>query len=135
NTVQIGGGETLAQRFTEIGTVTADTEANVSTLMEAVIDPDGSGRAKYVLSVTAGGAIAGIVATADGGESSLAFQADTFTFVDPNGDNPIVPLSYADGRWKMTDVYIEKLEVGAVTRSTIDPGAVTNTHRFTASDV
>lgn len=120
-------GESLAQKFTEIGTTTGVITATVEFLQETLIDDSGGfARATLLATVLTGGvkAIAGISATSDGENAPLVFLGTSFTFVDNSGENPIIPLSYADGRWKMTDVFIEKLEVGAVVTDSIDPFAI-----------
>lgn len=117
STVQIGGGKTLAQKFDDIGASNGSLTVNVQQLMEAVINPDGSGYGKFVLRTTANGAIAGISGLAGGGIGTLSFVANNFYFADPNGGNPINILSYETStkRWIMSgDLYVQKLVANTV---------------------
>jgi hypothetical protein len=56
--------------------------------------------------------IVGTRATNDGSIGALTFQADTFSFIDPNSGDPIYPLQYGtDNRLRLRDVLIDDAEV------------------------
>lgn len=103
-------GTPVRQVVEQLGIKVGGHEAYISTLQEV----DGSGQAKYVLSVNGDGAISGIRALAGGGTSSLAFMASQFVFVDNAGQNPVTALRYENGVWKMTSVEVDRLKVGAM---------------------
>lgn len=135
DTVQTGDGRTLSQRFTEIGANNADLSVNVQQLMEAVINPDGSGYSRFLLRADTNGVIAGIAGASDGQTGNLTFAANAFYFVDPNGGNPINLLSYdsAKGRWLFTvDVAVQKVVDGVVTTKSLGAGAATNLNALSA---
>lgn len=118
DTVQVGNGRTLGQQLSEIGATNGQLTTKVQRLQEALIDPDGQGRAKFVLSasvVNGRTVLSGITGTADGVNGNLAFASGSFTFVDNSGNNPITVLEYVNNRWEFSaDVYAKKLVAGAI---------------------
>lgn len=127
-TVQNSAGKTLAQLFTEVSAANDDIAVDVQQLMEALINPDGSGLAKYVLRVTAGGAIAGIAATADGKTGRLSFVANMFDFTDPNGANPVNVFSYDGTTLYAPALTVSKLTADSVATTNLVNGAVQATN-------
>ena len=128
-TVQIDAdGKTLAQKFDEVGAASSDLTVDVQQLMEAVINPDGTGYGKFVLRTTANGSIAGISGIADGQIGRLSFVANVFDFVDPNGANPINVFNYANGKLSAPQLYVKNLEADTVTTNHLVAGAAQETN-------
>ena len=134
NTTKVSEDLTMAQKFSEIGVANSNVKASVEELQEIVITPSGT-EAKALMTLTNNGYISGTFQTNDGTTAVFGIVADEFIMVDPDGNNSIIPIQYYNGQWRMTNVYIDKLEVGSVETGNIAAAAVTQTRVFTASDV
>ncbi|UYY60098.1 hypothetical protein [Sphingomonas sp. S2-65] len=106
----MAGPVTMAQKFSEIGATLGTVSASVTVLQDAFVSEAGA-TAKSILRADADGITGAFSITADGitRKSRIAFMANEFDFVDPNGDNPIRPLFYANGRWTFGEIYATRI--------------------------
>ncbi len=121
--LQIAPDLNLRQLVEQLG-VQVDGINTWVTLRRSV---DTGGNAEWAFTAqNSTGAITGIRNLLTGeGIGKLAIVADILEIVDPEYGNPIPILSYGlDNRLMLNDVYITKLEVGAVETPSINPFAI-----------
>lgn len=109
-TAQIEAGQVIVQRLQEVQAENAGLTTSVTTLQEAVINPDGSGYGKFMLRANAAGSIVGLYGTADGEIGRLSFVADELEVASESGGVSTKILNYADGRWTFAGtIYAQKV--------------------------
>jgi len=124
--IRAAGDLAVAESVTEVETTVGDHTASITEAMTSV---DGLA-AEWKLQVDVDGAPAGSVKLtgvsegSEGAVSELVFEVDKFKLLDPDLDAGIVPFSYEDGLIYMDDVYIRKLEAGAVVTDSLADGAI-----------
>ena len=114
-TVQVGGGQTLAQRLEQVAASAGDSTATVTLLREALVTEDG-GLAKTILRADADGVFGAFEITANGVQrlARVRIVGDEFEFVDPDGGKPIRPFSIVDGKVRATDFEADTITYGAL---------------------
>ncbi|ARR52046.1 hypothetical protein HY78_00510 [Rhizorhabdus wittichii DC-6] len=115
STVMVSPVESIGAKFSSIDTNIGTATANVSFLMEAVVDTSGATIAKAVLSLKAGPAgsmrVSGIVATNDGAISTLDLDFDRTRIFRPDGE--LLFLADEDGVY-MPNVEIDRVKINSV---------------------
>lgn len=96
-TVQVGGGKTLAQRLSEIGVSNGTVTASIQRLEEVTADLKGKVNASVTLTLTANGYVSGYRLTNDGTTSAMTIVADQFAIVSDNNGTPITPFRISAG--------------------------------------
>lgn len=91
------GDGALALALEAVEASAADTEASVTLLREALVDPSGAAVSKLVLGVNADGRIGSAVATATGELTTLDFAFDEVSFFLPDGTLAMEVAADADG--------------------------------------
>jgi hypothetical protein len=120
NTVRIGAGQTLAQKFTEIGAADAATNGNVSNLMEVVLGPAGQ-EARALVKARLNNNVATLVVGATGNESIIGFQADNTVIMSEDGTRVLAVFGEdVDG------AYIPNLRVDRISIGAMDPEFTNN---------
>lgn len=131
--LKVAGGATLRQLVEQLGV----TVGGVNTFVDFLRSVDTDGNAIWALTAqNSNGKVTGVRNLLTGeGLGTLQMAADILEIVDPDGGNARFILRYGlDNRLILTDVYIENLEFGVVTRASINSGAVTDNATFTAAD-
>lgn len=141
NSVQTGPGQTLAEKFSEIGVTNGLISAMVQTLGQAFLDANGNAKALYTISLSAIGPdgkkiVGGITDVVSGdGTNDFAIAASTFEIVSDDGSTIRVPFSItADGVVHMHSIEVDTIRAGSVTINGIAAG-LTNLLSFAAPDV
>jgi hypothetical protein len=141
DTVQIGGGTTLAEKFTEIGATTSALSGSVSTLESVVLNPDGTAKVSYTLTTSVVGSsgtkvVSGFTNSVDGtGSSTFDILAGHFSIVDPGDGTPHTVFDITGGVVTMHSVEVDTLKVGSVTMSSIAADQVTGLDPRSFADV
>jgi hypothetical protein len=141
DTVQIGGGTTLAEKFTEIGATTTALSGSVSTLQSVVLNPDGTAKVSYTLTTSIVGTsgtkvVSGFTNSVDGtGSSTFDILAGHFSIVDPGDGTPHTVFDITGGVVTMHSVEVDTLKVGSVTMSSIAADQVTGLDPRSFADV
>lgn len=121
--IMVSEDVTLAQHLSTLVAEAAGSTASVTSLVEAVINPDGGAYAKAMLQLDVDGHVVGYSATNDGTTGIINFTFDSFNILHPGSLTPV--FSVVGGVVKMTNVEIDTLKVGSVISDSIYPGAVT----------
>lgn len=126
DTVQIGNGKTLAQKFDQIGVDNGIVAGSVSTLAETVVALDGRVNSQYTLAVTAGGRVAGFTVGNTGIVRSITFLTDNFTIASDDNGVAFSPFSISNGVVYMREVVVSKLTIGAVDTTNLTSNSIRN---------
>ncbi len=119
------GGIYIRQLVDQLGAVVD----GVQTMVQFLRSVDSDGNALWSLTAqNSTGAVTGVKNLLTGqGLGRLSFVADILEAVDPDGGNAKFIFRYGlDNRLILSDVYIEKLEVGAVQTASIAANAVSS---------
>ncbi|WP_336958760.1 gp53-like domain-containing protein [Sphingobium aquiterrae] len=112
-TVQIGGGQTIAQKFTEIGAADASNSASVSALQEVVLGPTGQ-EARALVKARVNDNVATLVVGATGSESVIGFQADNTVIMSADGETVLATFGEdADGAY-IPNLRVDRISIGAM---------------------
>ncbi len=130
--IKLPDGRTVRTLIDQLGTIVDGIQTYVNFLREV----DTAGNGKWALTVENSiGAITGMMNLLTGeGLGTLRFVGDILEAVDPDsGDAKFIFRYGLDNRLILNDVYIEKLEVGAVKTTSIDFNQVTGKTYWQAS--
>jgi hypothetical protein len=120
-TTRANADSALATNITNVSTTVDGHTASISTLQTSVNGLN----AQYVLSVNAGGQIAGMKIAAGGGTSSMAFIASQIGFSD--GTSNVFPLAIVGGKVIATNFQADDIKANTITANMIIGGAITTT--------
>lgn len=111
--LKFAGGSTMRQLVEQLGM----TVGGVTTFVDFLRSVDSAGNAIWALTAqNSNGAVTGIKNLLTGeGLGKLTIAADILEAVDPDGGDPKFIFRYGlDNRLILNDVYVEKLEAGAI---------------------
>jgi hypothetical protein len=121
-TARVNGDQANATSITNLSTTVNGNTASITTLQTSVNGLN----AQYVLSVNAGGQVAGMKLAAGGsGGSSMAFIASQIGFSD--GTSNVFPLAVVGGKVIATNFQADDIKANTITANMIIGGAVTAT--------
>ncbi|WP_226018412.1 hypothetical protein [Novosphingobium sp. FKTRR1] len=118
--VKVSAAQSLSQYIGQEVATAAGSIASVTTLVEAVVTPQGTASAKAVLQLDVNGHVIGYSATNDGHTGQMTFTIDKFTLLDTGGNS----LFIADaGGVKMHNVEVDTIKAGAIISDSLAPNA------------
>lgn len=120
-TTRANADSAQATQITNINTTLNGHTASITTLQSSVNGLN----AQYVLSVDAGGHVAGMKLASGGGGSSIAFIANEIGFSD--GSSNVFPLAVVGNKVIATNFQADDIKANTITANMIIGGAVTAT--------
>jgi hypothetical protein len=118
---RVSGDQANATSISNVSTTVDGHTSSITTLQQSVNGLN----AQYVLSVNAGGEVAGMKLAAGGGVSSIAFIAGEIGFSD--GTSNVFPLAVVGGKVIATNFQADDIKANTITANMIIGGAVTAT--------
>lgn len=118
--VKVSPTQSLSQYISQQVAASVGSVASVTTLVEAVVTPQGAASAKAVLQLDVNNHVIGFSATNDGHVGSITFTMDKFTLLDTGGNS----IFTADaGGVKMHNVEVDTIKAGSIISASLAPNA------------